>query len=639
MLKDLVPELAEVLKTYPNFCFDNYDLKEGVYFQFSVEHSFQENTANPIYIIVRKNAEQEMAKEELTHWFKVRDYYSSLLNDDTNKAVDVSGRKIHSTNFLTLFAKKEIMLGENKKFTTADMKVHLENFFQESLPRSEKRLWELYPITGRRKADREQQIKAREVFFQEKYPLLLEHLQSPQRKELYAKIQHFWQEHFLDFVDFATEFVREHKIANYVKVFFTASEQDYRREYELYVLPRIFNVNAYNQIIHGEIVGLPACDVSMNSKMPFLELKTMKTKVPTRVTISEALCIKDLYKWLEKQGKYKNNILSFNELFGPAKETSRLLAQGAYHLRVDGRGSIDYFDNVPFNQNEAWYLEIDNVLRIKEKKNDVTVFKNYQPIQGPKALHREISHLFFGGFLKGSFLNADPPEIKAHVFTSEMQSIFIMTRQALYDYIYKGTNLSIVPFLKKYSLQLIEIQLLNTMEGLKYRKMADAYQLRLALIEKIGLKEEMGMADVIGKVYESLEAKLQIKKSLATCENEDEFFFLAGQLAYYLLYNSKASQKNFGMAEPILKVRNVEQLKKRIQELFETYSHAIGFRYKEFKNGLSMFLGFETSQKIAGKNKSLLIAGLLANNLFLQSREKDKENTEISDQNQVETQN
>lgn len=624
MLKDLVPEFAEVLTEYPNLHFDNYDLKRGVYFRFSIDRSFQENIASPTYVIVRKNEEIEVAKEELAYWFKVRDYYSSLLNDDTNKAVDTPGRKIHSTNFLTLFAKKKIMLGEDEKFPTEKMNGHIQNFFKESLPKSEERLQGLYPITSRKKTERQQEIKMREQFFHKNYPGLLTHLQLPQRKELYEKIKYFWQTNFLDFVIFVTEFAKEHCITDYIKVFFDASEQDYQREYQLYVLPRIFNVNTYNQIVAGEIIGLPACDVSMNAKMPFLELKTMKTKVPTRVTIAEALHIKDLYKWLEKQGKYKNQILAFNALFGPQKETSRSLARGAYHLRVDGRGSIDYFDNVPFKQNEQWSLDIENVLRIKERQNGVMVFKNYQLIQGPKALHKVISQFFFNGYLSNNFLNSEPPKIKEHVFTSEMQTIYIMTVQALYDYIYKGTKTSIVPFLKKHSLQLIEIQLLNTVQGTAYRKMADAYHLRLALIEKLGLKEELAMADIISDLYGSLKVKLQTEGTITACDSEEEFFFLAGQLSYLLLYNSAASSKNYGMAEPILKVRNVEQLKKRIQELFKAYSHAIRFGHLAFRNGMAMFLGFEIEERITAKNKSLLIAGLLANNIFLQSKDKNK---------------
>lgn len=624
MLKDLVPQFAKVLNEYPDFRFDNYNLKEGVYFRFSLDRSFKENVASPTYLIVQKNGEEKASKETLTRWFKERDYYSSVLNDDMNKAVDVPSKKIHSTNYLTLFAKSDVMLGNDPKFPTSKMKAHLQKFFQESLPRSEKRLQELYPI--KKQADRKQQLAERSLFFQEHYSFLIEYLESEERKEHFQKVQCFWEEHFLDFVDFAVAFVKEHHVENYIKVFFEVSEEIYEREYELYILPRIFNVNDYNEIIDDEIVGLPAYDVSMNTKKPFFELKTMKTKVPTRVTLPEALHIKDLYKWLERQGKFKVQVRSFHDLFGPEEGTSRLLAKGAYHFRIDGSGSIDYFDNVPFKQDETIDLQVDNVLQIEEDIDGVKVLKTYQPIHRIKTLHKEISRLFFGGFMQGNFLNGDPPKVQEQVFTSEMQSILVIVRQALYDFLYKGTTLNIVSFIRKYSLQLIEIQLLKTVKGLSYRRLADAYQLRLALIKDVELKEELGMADIIEDVYKSLKTKLQAKEVIATCENEEEFLFLAGQLAYYLLNNSGAEKKHYGMAEPILKARNIGQLKKRMEDLFETYSHAIHMNYLRFNNGMAMFLGFETNVKLEGKYKSVLLAGLLANNLFLQANEQGEKN-------------
>ncbi len=123
-------------------------------------------------------------------------------------------------------------------------------------------------------------------------------------------------------------------------------------ENEAYILPRLFNVNDFNQIIDGEIVGLPANDVSMNSKKPYQELKSMKTKAPTRVSVEEAMYIKDLYKWLQAQGKFKETTLPFHQVFGFGTTTDKEsnVASGAYYLSLDKNGGIQYFENVPISQ-------------------------------------------------------------------------------------------------------------------------------------------------------------------------------------------------------------------------------------------------------------------------------------------------
>lgn len=614
MLKDFAPVFADEMQRHPGTLFDNYILKEGLYIRFDLEKSLEENTRNLEYIIITKKEESDSSNKELANWFKRCDYYSSVLNDDMNKCLDLPARKIHNTNCLTLFLKSDLFLGNNPAFKSAELQAHIDNFFQKGLSSTGDSLLKVYPITGSTKVEKEKNTQKRKEFFSSQYGNLLKHFKSTDRQKTYDSARMFWQNSFIDFANYLEGFKQINPFSNYIKVFFKVSEEFYQKEYQLYVIPRIFNVNSFNVVIDNRIYGLPAYDVSMNSKKPFLELKTMQTKVPTRVSLEEAVVIKNLYKWLESRGKMREKVLSMQSPFSPVGDDN----EGAFHIRLDSSGQIDYFENVPFKAPANWDIEVDNVLLRQEKEKETGVWytKTYDTIQSTTTLHKLISQCFFAARLESSFLNADIPKVKASVFTSNMQSILIITRQSLYDFLYKGTTLSIRPFILKYSRQLIEEQLSKTVEGLAVYKQSDAFNLRLALMKHLGFIEGEEVATLINQAYDRLNKKLNSKDKLVTCSSNEEFAFLAGQLAFYLLDQSKANRKNLGMMEPILRAKNTAQLKRRLEDLLDTYGHEITLGNIRFKNGFSMVMGYGANMKLEGTNRDMLLAGLMAKNLF-----------------------
>ena len=128
------------------------------------------------------------------------------------------------------------------------------------------------------------------------------------------------------------------------------------------------------------------------------------------------------------------------------------------------------------------------------------------------------------------------------------------------------------------------------------------------------------MGSKLEDIRDGLKAKIDYK-DMVYCDNDEEFYFMAGQLAYYLISQSEASNKNFGMFEPFLLAKNANQLKRRLEEVFETYSHKISIGNIKFKNTMAMVMGYETKAKITDEMKDLLIAGILSNNLLYNKKE------------------
>ena len=101
-------------------------------------------------------------------------------------------------------------------------------------------------------------------------------------------------------------------------------------------------------------------------------------------------------------------------------------------------------------------------------------------------------------------------------------------------------------------------------------------------------------------------------------ETDEQYYFLAGQVAYYLLNQSKAEKLTQDVTEPFIKANTVKKLKEEIEFLYKKYNYEIYLKYPKFNNVLSQLLLQEPEEKVKD-NKDVLLAGLLANNLFYQS--------------------
>ena len=96
--------------------FDYYKPKEGLYIRINKDGSRD-------YLVIQSDT----FEDELYTWFKIRDYYSILL--EMNKSIDPK-KKIHSNNYYTIFLKKDIFPGIGKNaLTTSDFNVHVNNYF------------------------------------------------------------------------------------------------------------------------------------------------------------------------------------------------------------------------------------------------------------------------------------------------------------------------------------------------------------------------------------------------------------------------------------------------------------------------------------------------------------------------------
>lgn len=145
MIQDMIRQYKEVCQKDQNVILDNYVLKNGVYFKLDINKPIEQIGEDEFLIV--NNREDNVSKPELYKWFKVRDYYSGVLNDDMNKAIDLPAKKIHSTNYLTLFIKKDVFpnSGDKKALTIDDLRKRIEGYFN-ALEKGEEKFLEIYVV-------------------------------------------------------------------------------------------------------------------------------------------------------------------------------------------------------------------------------------------------------------------------------------------------------------------------------------------------------------------------------------------------------------------------------------------------------------------------------------------------------------
>ena len=569
--------------------------------QLSWEEQVDDLEQNHVIISSKNN---EIQKIDLVNWFKKRNYYGSLV--DMNKPVDPK-KQVHSNHPFALFVKREIFL-EEKNDNKYTMEKNVTRYLASTQMNTVMQKWmTLFP--GK---------KSKFEFQNSEYAAVITYLESETRSRCIDQINLWYKENLKGM----QQTISTIKIGknSYIKLFFDEKTFDFHDdhfsdsviefEYELYTIPKVFNNNDFNQLDQKEIWGLPNFGVSMNSKKPFLAHKTMKVEVPDRIPIKQALLTKEVAEWLLSKNKFSVQRLGYETGMVPS---SSEVPEGSFHVYVDGReNEIQGFENVPFSPAISVSIEWRNFLRLKEYNG--SGLKEDQSIDSSAELQKHISYAFFHGQMNGQFL-VNVPDIKARSFTAVMQALFLQSRQAFYDFIYKGTSITLRPIFAAVTIRLLEEQLLH-LESVGIVRLAEAFNLRCSLMIALDDKGGMAMTDQLQPIMASIRHQLG-EGEQTFCVNDTEFYFLVGQLAYYLVSRSKTATENKtgGLLEPFLRAKDAHQLKMRLEEAYSLYKYDIALGFHKFNRAFAMVMGYEPKRDRTNA-RDFLLAGIFADNMF-----------------------
>lgn len=581
----MVNDLLKIFRNAENMdkaVLDNYIPKDGTYFRLNKDNTMERLT------VKRNQTEQS----ELYQWFKEADYNSNLI--DMNKPIDTT-KKIHSNNYYTIFIKCDILprIGSNKDkiLTEEQLEEAISHYFGIFLEQTKDKKTEKIIET----------INLQEINLEE-----LEYCKKRIKEAMPKIIQEIEDNELAD--------------KNYVKIFIEQNIEAYKREGKRYYYPRIFNKNDYNIEINGEIWGLSNNNMGLNSKKPYLELKTTKFKVPYRISLEETFISKKFFEWInnlvDEEGKTISNIyIPIDFKFTNTKVAESNIEDNTclYIHKTTNNGKPIIEDFAIINRIEKMKpIKITNYLNLDKIEE--------QNIENRLILEAKIDEYYYNNKLKRNYYNNDI-KAKTGVFSDKQVDILMTTKQAMLDYFKKGIEIGFRTCLDNMTKQMILEKFMDK-EYINVKDIAYAENFRLNLLRyyQIGGKEEMG--DRIKNLYETIKEKIE-KNELAVCQTDEEFYFAAGQVIYYLVNQSEAQNKTQGLVTPFLELSTSIKLKQAIITMFKKYGYKIRLADNRTKNLIAMVTGYETNSK-ATDYQDLIISGICSKNMIFAGKKEEE---------------
>lgn len=546
----------------------SYTLKDGLYVKIDKDGKcdyFESKT-----IKKEKQFTTILGREDSNSyaWFKEVDYYSSYLN--SNKAL--FDKKIHNINYLSLYFK-----AENDEYVKEKLREHFATVlsFKKFKDTKEKDILSTFE----------------------------EHIKIYSRKKDIVKKYNILKSNF----DKILQKSKDLEIKNYVKIFFEEDLEKYKKESDIYLSLKIFNDIKYNQKIENKIYGLSNANMGLNAKKPFLENKTRKVVAPFILENEDALILKKFFDWLKLQ-PYRDE---YNKTKDRYLDEDHFFMQK--HSKNDEAEIID-FDYIPLSseniQKHFKSILVKNYLKVKKGQE---LIQDYN-IESLPHLEQKINELFYNNQLIFNYYK-DAKDIKVSGFLSkQLQSILFITKFSMNNYFRKYDESNFLSIIKKYSTACVLDSFLHSRE----LKAKEALNLKFAILENKGEKIVN-----IETILESIEQRLEEGENNKAL-NKEEFLFLSGQWAYYLLSQSKSSDRTFSLAEHYFRIKSIDRLKFALNNDLNKYKHAISRDAKKIRKVISLLKSFESdNSRLSDYELDIFLVGFTVENVFYKKNKKE----------------
>jgi len=536
---------------------DNYMLKDGLYVKMNDEKKLEYFIfENDKKVDKKENCFKDL-EGNINHEMYEWFKERDYYSGYLNSNKSFYDKKIHNINYLSFYVKIDSFISEDPK----------KILKRESIKQQYKHLCRYDKFTKRQEKE------------------LLEGYQEylhnrDRRKDLIRKYRILEEN-----LDGCVEKAKELEIKNYIKIFFDEDIEHYKKESNIYYSIKIFNDISYSTKLEDGVYGLSDANMGLNSKKPFLEQKMKKTTAPFLLLDSDALLSKKFFDWLKFQ-KPINKYPLTNALF--------------MHRDFRDKDLIMDFDYVPIQIKELTPpIKVLNHLKV-DKIEDYELKELFQ-------LESKIDELFYAKQLIFNYFNDD---IKVSDFVSkELQNLLFVTKYSMINYFKKYDEREFYQVVKKYGSRFV----LNSLRAGYELKAKESLNLKLSLQQYKG-EEIMNIEEMFSNI------KNKLDNSEYGNLKKEEFFFLSGQLANYLLAQKEQHQKKQDLLEPYLRCNNTQKLKKELQFSFFQYKHALFFSNRRFNSAMALIQAYEGKERMSDNMDSFLV-GYLADNLFFEKKE------------------
>lgn len=646
MIDLLVEQINKNPDRVKNFLIDNTNLKTGIYLKVDIDTAFDATNFKD-YIIIgpdykkTKNFKSELDMEQrlsLFRYFRDRDYLSGLLDDDANKTIDGNTKKVLSTVFLTTsFANKfspfNTASKEKSKFASVDGMLKLLNT----------KMFDNYINIGSKIEDTLQIKKLKAA--DESVLNIIKKANNPTRIAKINLCREYLNANLGDILRFA----ESKNLGNVkIKLFFSSksnsiddSVECYEDEYTFYLSKYLFNLKS-TKIIDNDICGIISYGFNNNDTKPLLKPLGMRIDNVNMFNMSKALDIKiafDLLNTISSNNSARwisfDNISDLEQFSCDIEKLTKFdFQQKALYFKLNYKEKyIEDYDLIPESYKEDSVLGNEKItiknylepnLALQKKKATSTENKKHNNTFTIKTLLSIIVHcftdslnkysdyamcntagnLFSPSFEKTFSLLFERNKFEIHDFlTQKISRVNTFTVENVIDKFTLDCIVSFSKFLGKDIAWLYEI-----------KKMLN---IRLNLLNKFNIRREDFM--LLEKFQD-----LDLKNDKITIANDSEYYFIVGQLAYYI-----EMQKKGDFTSDCFKFytdkRTIDTLKRYLISRFESYSYSINARYKNFYKVLSNICEYVPKSNIQD-NIINFYYGVSSENILLKKSKADTDN-------------
>lgn len=354
-----------------------------------------------------------------------------------------------------------------------------------------------------------------------------------------------------------------------VRLFIDEDLEVYKQDNISYLNKKIFDSGTEKKI-NNILVGRYGGFLTLNSNKPLLKLHGLD---------EINLCTK------EEAIEYRNLLL----YLGNNREKINGLYGGEIKVNFNPKDQqVENFDIIPFevDREEENLIEYKNILHLKNFTEEKINIVN------------KINFLLDGYLYKQGFGKYD--------------NFCFLYKDAIEKFVYEQNTQKLINIAKKITSQLIS---LNLHSDNQY-KMQDVINFNLNLLDSVLGEKNKELMDYM---YEKIFEKIKNYREEFTIENDEEFIFLAGQMAYFLVSKSKAQVLTNKLLTKYIKVKKLTRIKEMLAIDFNTYSYdeSLFSRINKIFAGL---MNYDIkSDVINDKEKNIFLGSLFGENLLYKS--------------------
>lgn len=591
----------DLLYTFKNYFKDNkvvldtYKMQDGIYFLAKEDDTIEK-------LVVEKG---EPDNSELYEYLKEKEFFSKcfisnkVLNTECKVTNYKTTKKIYSNNIYTLFFRNDNCAGFTNNL---EGKAMPNDLFEEVI----KKYYEALKNLGNNEKEKN--------LIQERYSDEEINVYKEKMIKLFRQISKVFTEE-----DKAKKSTR-------VKIFIDQSNNEYERVGNIYNITRLFNNNDYNVEYDDKIFGVNNYNFGCNSKKPYLELKTTPFKVGSLVSIGDIDVMNKIYIWLYNNG-INESVLKLPvdwEFKGIPQSEQNISNKDLFILKVNGNNGVAKIEDFDYKSNfntEIRLFTCKDYMRHKE--NDFTTsnvyglewYTNNTWISNTSKENKR-------NYIRESYYTSEKKKISKPLIANWKKELLQKYSQAFFYLFQREERNIFLQNLDKIASEVVERTLVDDLNlGIKFTNNSKrAMNLWIAYkdyFNEKGESEEMKFNNIQEKCK-------NIVLEGNNIETDEEYYFLMGQVAYYLLSRSKASKLTQDVTEPFIKAANITVLKKELRDLYEKYNYDIYLKDKKFNNVFSQILIQQPESEVR-KNKNIILAGMLSDNLFYNGGIKDDE--------------